>query len=371
MKSIIKLVITGGPCAGKTTALSVVREKLAKLGYGVVFVSETATELIISGISPAILNKNIDFQQTLISIQQAKEKYYEEACQKIKGYDKVILIFDRTMLDNKAYLSECEFQMLLNKNNLNEIEVRDSYDAVFQLVTAANGAENYYTLANNSARTESIEEARALDKKITQAWAGHPHFRIIDNSTGFDDKIKRLMKEMLSFLGEPITFEIERKFLIKYPNINEISKLYPCKKSEIIQTYLKSNDKSEIRLRQRGLNGYYSFTKTIKKNIDGLKRIEIESKITKDEYLTLLMNVDDSRRQIRKTRYCFVYDSKYFELDIYPFWKDKTIIEVELIDENTEIKFPKEIEIIKEVTNDENYKNSSLAKLNNKIVGAK
>lgn len=53
----------------------------------------------------------------------------------------------------------------------------------------------------------------------------------------------------------------------------------------------------------------------------------------------------------------------YLELDIYPFWKDKAILEIELASEDEEISIPNEIKIIKEVTDDENYKNANLAKI--------
>ena len=62
--------------------------------------------------------------------------------------------------------------------NASEIELRDNYDAVFHLVTAAKGAEKFYTLENNKARSERIEEAAIVDDKIISAWTGHPHFRI-------------------------------------------------------------------------------------------------------------------------------------------------------------------------------------------------
>jgi hypothetical protein len=58
------------------------------------------------------------------------------------------------------------------------------------LVTAAIGAEKYYTTENNAARSETLEEARALDFKILNTWVGHPNIRIIDNSTDFQGKIK-------------------------------------------------------------------------------------------------------------------------------------------------------------------------------------
>ena len=66
-------------------------------------------------------------------------------------------------------------------------------------------------------------------------------------------------------------------------------------------------------------------------------------------------------KQIRKTRYCLTYESQYFEIDVYPFWKDKAIVEIELNDENTDIIFPEFIKVIKEVTDDDSFKNASLA----------
>jgi len=74
------------------------------------------------------------------------------------------------------------------------------------------------------------------------------------------------------------------------------------------------------------------------------------------------MEADTSKKQIRKTRYCLTYESQYFEIDVYPFWDDKAIIEIELSNENAEITFPDYIKVIKEVTDDDRYKNASLAK---------
>ncbi len=228
--------------------------------------------------------------------------------------------------------------------------------------TAAKGASQFYTTENNSARTETIEEAIKLDDKLIAAWTGHPHLRVIDNSTDFDSKISKLISEISSFLGEPEPYEIERKFLIEYPDVKWLERVDNCRKIEIIQTYLKSDNGEELKVRQRGENGNFTYTFTIKRKISGIKRVEIEKKIDKDEYIKLLMEADISKHPVRKTRYCLMFECQYFEIDVYPFWEDKAIVEVELDSEDTEINFPKEIEIIKEVTYDYAYKNASQAK---------
>lgn len=362
-KKITKIVITGGPCAGKTTGMSWIQNAFTEMGYSVIFIPETATELISGGVAPWTLKSNLDYQLCQMRLQLEKEKVFEEAAGKIFNSDKVLIVCDRGAIDNKAYMTEHEFKSALTELKLNETELRDTYDAVFHLVTAAKGAEEFYTLSNNQARTETVEEAAAMDDKLISAWTGHPHFRVIDNTKGFEEKMKHLIAEISAFLGEPEPYEIERKFLIEYPDITKLENNPNCKRIEIIQTYLNSENGDEIRVRQRGENGNYIYFKTIKKKVDDIKRVEIENRLTKDEYLTLLMDADTTKKQIRKTRYCLTYESQYFEIDVYPFWNDKAIAEIELNNENVDITFPDFIKVIKEVTNDEDYKNASLAKI--------
>ncbi len=357
---ITKIVITGGPCAGKSTAMSWVQNAFTQMGYTVLFVPETATELITGGVAPWTCGTNGEFQKCLLQLQLDKEKVFEQAA-KTMDVSKVLIVCDRGALDNRAYMDAVEFAQALEYLGTNEVELRDNYDAVFHLVTAAKGAEEFYTTANNSARTETVDEAATLDDKLISAWTGHPHLRVIDNSSNFEDKMKRLIAEISSFLGEPEPFEIERKFLIEYPDIKWLESIPNCQRIEIIQIYLKSDNDEEVRVRQRGIDGHYIYFQTTKRKISDMKRVEIERRLSESEYIRLLMNADTTRRQIRKDRYCLTYENQYFEIDIYPFWNDKAIVEIELSDENVDIKFPKQIKVIKEVTDDESYKNASLA----------
>lgn len=360
---ITKIVITGGPCAGKTTALSWIQSNFTKMGYTVLFVPETATELITGGVAPWTCGTNVDYQKCQMRLQLDKERIFQQGAESMP-VQKVLIVCDRGALDNKAYMTELDFACVLSSVGCNEVELRDSYDAVFHLVTAAKGAEKFYTTSNNSARTETVEQAAALDDKLIAAWTGHPHLRIIDNATDFEDKLKRLIAEISSFLGEPEPYEIERKFLIEYPDIAALERLPNCQRVEIIQTYLTAPEGEESRVRQRGIDGSYIYCQTTKKKVTGLKRVEVERRLSKDEYLRLLMDADPECRPIRKTRYCLTYENQYFEIDVYPFWKDKAVLEIELSDETAEIRFPKQVSVIREVTEDERYKNAMLAKMN-------
>ena len=354
---IKKIAVTGGPCAGKSTALSWVQNAFNEKGYTVLFVSEAATELMLGGIRPT---NAPGFQKHLMNLQIFKEDLYRQAAEDI-GKDKVLIICDRGRLDCKAYMTDEQFNDLAKELGGSEIEYRDNYDAVFHLVTAAKGAEEYYTLSNNDARTETTEEARILDDKTLLAWNGHPHLRVIDNSTGLKEKMDRLIDEISRFLGEPLPMKMERKFLIRKPDIEKINGFHNVKKVEIEQTYTKISDNEEIRIRRRGVDGDYIYYMAKMEKLAPNKRVEIEKRLSKHEYDNMLLGSDESAK-ISKDRYYVMYDDRNYEIDIYPFMKDEAIMEIKVNSENEEVKIPEGIEVIKEITGDKEYMSASLAK---------
>ena len=366
---MLKCVITGGPGAGKTEIMSRLTEMLESRGYKTFVVPETPTELILNGIRPCDEISIVDFQNFVLDKQLSKEALYEEAA-KYYNMDKVVVFYDRGILDACAYVDKNSvFKGMLEKRGLTFADVHSRYDAVLHLVTAADGAEKYYQwndptkegVGNNAARSESPEEARIKDKKTLNSWVGHPHLRVFDNSTNFDGKVQRVVEEIFALIGEPIPKEVERKFLIKRPTEEEIEKLGYVSKTNIIQTYLKSNEKVERRIRQRGTKkDGYSFYYCEKTEVGPGERIEKEEKISQTEYITYLAESDTSLHQISKIRYCFIYNKRYFEMDLYPFSDEYAIVEVELNDINEKIDFPP-LTFVKEVTNDTSYLNYSLA----------
>ena len=88
--------------------------------------------------------------------------------------------------------------------------------------------------------------------------------------------MKHLIREICAVLGEPEPHEIERKFLIEMPDINFLNSLPNCKSLSIIQTYLKSAQNEESRIRQRGKYGNFIYKLTTKKTISPVERVEFE-----------------------------------------------------------------------------------------------
>ena len=156
-----------------------------------------------------------------------------------------------------------------------------------------------------------------------------------------------------------MAFEIEKKYLIEYPDLN-ILENYP--KSEIAQTYLKTDDGFTSRVRKRTSDGVTKYIFTEKKRITDLKCIENERVIDVDEYNEWLTLADPERRTVKKIRYCLPYAGRVVEVDVYPFWSDRAIAEVEMESENEEVKLPEFIKVIRDVTSEKAYKNYALAK---------
>ena len=109
-----------------------------------------------------------------------------------------MIVVDRGLLDISAYLPQAQWAEVLAANGLAEGELAARYDMVCHLVTAADGAEEFYTTANNAARTETAEQARELDAKVRAAWAAHSNVAVIDNSTAFKEKCQRCVDAVLA-----------------------------------------------------------------------------------------------------------------------------------------------------------------------------
>jgi len=208
-----RIVLTGGPCGGKTTALAKLRIRLEELGFLVLTVPETATMLFSGGVPlPSDEASGFAFQKHLMQVQREVEDAFI-ALAKGSGRPAVVLL-DRGLMDGKAYMEEEQWELLLEELQLTPVMLRDQrYDAVVHLVTAADGAAPFYSLANNESRTESVEAAIEVDRRTLDCWTGHEHLYIVDNSCSFEEKIRRAVARISALLGVPGPQADTRKFL--------------------------------------------------------------------------------------------------------------------------------------------------------------
>lgn len=373
---IKRIVLTGGPCAGKTTALAKIEQDLTERGYKVFIVGESATELIKSGISP--VDKNgvglYEFQKLIMIYQIQKENFYEKVANEFP-HDKKVIIYDRGLFDNKSYITDRFGEILESASSylnitLTENNIINRYDMVIHLVTVADGNAQNYTLENNTARTETVEQARIQDKKAMECWAMHDNLQIIDNCEEFNEKINRVLNTIHNFLGNPIPIKKERKFLLDNLITQEQLKNINYIETDIEQYYIDNgvSDKYERRLRKTtykdGVNYYYSIQG---KEKNGIKTIISERRLNKKEYDEIL-NSSKVISKLKKKRYSFVYNKQYFKLDSFDNF---SLLEVVHMEGNKVLDFPHDINPIEEVTDDINYQNIILGsnnKNNKKLI---
>lgn len=370
---IRKIVITGGPCAGKTTALSWIVENFTKMGWKVITIEEAATQIIMRPLRPGAELSLEGFQDLIMKTQIFLEDSTEQAIRNnktslYKEDDKVLIVCDRGICDGAAYVDKDMFESLLANNNLSLQRAFARYDAVFHLVTAADGASRYYSLVGNKARSETKEQAVALDKKTQNAWVGHPHLRIIDNKRlSFRQKLQKLMAEIAQELGEPSPMEERRRYLVEVPEDAVASMRF--RKVEIMQTYLPSDGDKEVYVRQRGIDGEFSFTKTVYYDTrDPASSIELESRIEGDEYAKSLIAADSRMAQIRKNRYCYVdQDRHYLKIDFYYGTPGYALLEAEVRNKNDKVNLPDWAKVVREVTNDPRFSNYEISRTGGKL----
>ncbi len=161
-------------------------------------------------------------------------------------------------------------------------------------------------------------------------------------------------------MKDSTNIETERKFLIEYPDLKMLSQLPECKIKSITQTYLLC-DCGTLRVRKSVCGEKTVYMLNEKHPISKISRTEEERELSEKEYLEMLKRKDESRTPIEKVRYAFPFENHTVEIDVYPFWDDRAILEIELSDENESYEIPPFIRVIKEVTSDKRYSNKSLA----------
>lgn len=202
-KMVFKVVLTGGPCGGKSSSLQNLAAALASRNFDVLCVPEVPTILMSGGCQyPGVDGgqRLVSFETALIQAQLQLERSFVQIAAST-GRPTVVLL-DRGLLDVGAYLPPATWtDVILKENGLTEALLAKRYDLVLHLVTAADGAEAFYTTANNAARTETAVEARALDAKIRSCYRCHPCLKVIDNTGDFNDKLYCATEHVLRMVG--------------------------------------------------------------------------------------------------------------------------------------------------------------------------
>jgi len=322
-RRIHKLVLTGGPCGGKTTGQAHLATFFESLGWKVFRVPETATVLMSGGIAFGDLNEEqiLDFQEHLVATMMALEDTYFSMAEKCS--QNVLIIADRGTMDASAFISREAWEKILTKLSLEDIEISDNrYNHIVHMQSAAIGAEKFYTTDDHAARFEGIELARERDHRAMEAWRDHPYVDIIDNRSDFDSKINRLIDLVVKRIGIDVGDRFRpnsRKVKFVVSGICPDSD-FPVKFTDfqVVHHYLHSAKKGfQTRLRKRVRNGRATYTFTVRQPELHGQVVELKQPISQRNYNNLLTHRDDNHLPVFKTRRSFLYENQQYQLDIY------------------------------------------------------
>ena len=278
-RHVYRIVLTGGPCAGKTTALARLAGYLQERGFRVYTVPEVATLLFTNGVSFGDLGAGDEavcaFQRAILESQLTLEDGFARVAAATR--QPAVLLCDRGAMDGSAYMDKALWESLLKQRSAEQLAAAHSqhghahgedapmiefrlfsperveralcerYDAVFHLVTAAAGAARFYTLENNVARTETPEDARCADARTQLCWARHPRQIVFDNSAvdlGFEGKLRRVVEAAARLVGLPVLPKSTRKFILHVkPPSSEVFESHGVKLTSfsVTKTFLEPN----------------------------------------------------------------------------------------------------------------------------------
>lgn len=328
---IKKIVLTGGPCAGKTKVINAVSQELMEEGYYVINVAETATELISGKVFPAEDREHtLMFQDFIYRLQNEKEKIREEYAEHIannnsdlvRGKKGIIIIYDRAIMDNRAYLEHEDYNNLLQKHNCNEIQTIDKYDLVIDLISLATLKPELYEL--DGIRYETVEEAAKRDELTSGAWLLHRNLKIIKPTDTIEEKVKLVSNYIHDLLNKrnisnTISCEINKDDLDLSGCNNDNSR-----KIRIKSIYYPKDQNSNFVLSKREYNGHISYIRDDYSE----KNNTIESKpISYEEYMNTIKNNKESKIVEKEVLSIIYQGSKY---DIIDNGSKSLVVETEL-----------------------------------------
>ena len=183
------IVLTGGPCGGKTTLMRDLRnEDLGSNRW--LMVPEAAPLLFQAGLDGKLKH----FQRSVVGLQIALENACATAAKPGQ-----ILLCHRGTLDPLAYWlrngwNEDEF---FDCTGMTRGQHHQRYFGVIHLQTTAIGAEESYSNWPYAHRPESVEQSAEIDRLLHRAWSGHPRYFVVLNDKVDWEAKSHIVREIL------------------------------------------------------------------------------------------------------------------------------------------------------------------------------
>ena len=307
---IYKIVLTGGPRSGKTSVLKKLIEHYKNnKNVTLITVPETATLLKDNGINPETMGSIYDFQNLLFRMQYMKECEAERVAVQAAKNNDVIIVYDRGLFDNKAYLeTTAEFESILKENSVfnEEIELLDRYDLIINLKTTA-GTEFGYECDSNKIRDEKEEDAVTLDIRTTEAWLGHKNIKIVQPTETIEEKME-IVYDLINNLRLPDRYtEIEEVVNTNYSFDPCYSANKEIKSIGVVEYELDFEMRSGFKHKiyeRRSKNNKPSYVLELSRQVGNIKQIDRIKQIDEETAYQFINQLGiKSRREKSETYY--------------------------------------------------------------------
>lgn len=181
-KKIKRIVFTGGPCAGKTTAVDLIYRRYTDIFIPV----PEAASILYGGGLPRIKTKDaiIHTQRAIYFLIKELEDMYE------KLYPDKIQLCDRGTLDGIAYWPEGEKISFIESVGTTLEKEFSRYDILIHMKSPRN--PEIYRLSTT--RNEDHKLAVEIDLRTQKAWENHPKKFILDDEKDFLVKVEKAVK---------------------------------------------------------------------------------------------------------------------------------------------------------------------------------
>jgi len=205
---VVRVLLTGGPGAGKTSALATLRDRLARLGVQALLVPETATELLRNsgGYEPSWHGtpRHIAMQEVFMRHQLSQENGYI-ALAGLRPEKPAVLLCDRGLLEGRVFCSPEQWDECLRRLDTSDEKLLQRYDVIVHMKSTACGMENLYEYgpgSNNPNRFHTPEQARKWDEDAEFVHSSHPCYRVVENNPDFSQKIESVLEHVYDELSK-------------------------------------------------------------------------------------------------------------------------------------------------------------------------
>ena len=389
---IFIVVLTGGPCAGKTTTLNkALRQSIAIPNCEVFVAQEAADHLKKGNVNYFSAGEGSTFQRLIINHQLTAERSVVIAAikHKIKNPEtRVFCIFDRSIMDGKAYFKNAkDFDDILLDFNLTPKEVFKRSDRVIYLRSAAIGAEHAYTTSDGTKRDETPEEAAKRDIGVYKAWKKHPNFIVVDNTFHFNEKLDYAISKIFEVGGIIMPVKNCRRFIIKTPNAFVIHsntthlETFWDKSIFLKPDPMNPDSYRSVRIRAGGKTIAYHMSEQrwgkVKVNSRYQEEIVFDTttQISESAVLNSLLEMDPHINSMEKmVNTFFINDDFYCELSVYECNQDYGYLKVYFDCDKEEVDVYVDtirdiFDVIREVTFERKYSEYEIARSNGAILG--